>query len=189
MGFPFHIPSATVSPNPSARLFWTITVADRWRALTIRGILIDIIRGEGQRTDAVTGVRWQSFPCCNAFLEYLGALGIIGDSLCGRPDEKELCINTANHGRGEAGHDTVHVFQPIPSRHLHDEVAKGPRTSGWLPRLRLDGPLPPRSHRGARTFAAGRLSLVSNRSEPGTGEGHHPEAAGSSEKRDQWKAE
>ena len=31
----FHIASATVSPKPSARLFWTTTAAWRWRAFTI----------------------------------------------------------------------------------------------------------------------------------------------------------
>ena len=31
----FHIASATVRPNPSARLFWTTTVAWRWIALTV----------------------------------------------------------------------------------------------------------------------------------------------------------
>jgi hypothetical protein len=31
----FHIASATVSPNPSARLFWVMTAACRWSALTM----------------------------------------------------------------------------------------------------------------------------------------------------------
>src|SRR5215218_10860863 len=34
-GRAFHIASATVSPNPSARLFCTITSARRWMALTM----------------------------------------------------------------------------------------------------------------------------------------------------------
>jgi hypothetical protein len=34
-GRPFHIPSATVSPNPSARLFWAMTAACRCSALTM----------------------------------------------------------------------------------------------------------------------------------------------------------
>jgi hypothetical protein len=33
--FAFHMPSATLSPKPSTRLFWTITVACRWKAFTI----------------------------------------------------------------------------------------------------------------------------------------------------------
>jgi hypothetical protein len=34
-GRPFHIPSETVSPKPSARLFWAMTVACRCSALTM----------------------------------------------------------------------------------------------------------------------------------------------------------
>ena len=34
-GRPFHMPSATVSPNPSARLFWVMTVACCCNALTM----------------------------------------------------------------------------------------------------------------------------------------------------------
>ena len=34
-GRDFHIASATVSPKPSAMLFWTTTSAARWSALTI----------------------------------------------------------------------------------------------------------------------------------------------------------
>jgi len=79
IGRPFPHRLATVSPKPSAMLFWTTTSAARWSAFTITAFSSASVERE---TDQVTLRRASSSRLarvCFACSKHLGALGVVGD--------------------------------------------------------------------------------------------------------------
>ena len=81
----FHIASATVRPKPSARLFWTTTVAWRWSALTMRRSR----RGRASaRTRGGRGRARRAEACARASMHSSStarALRVVGDAVTAGP--------------------------------------------------------------------------------------------------------
>ena len=118
----FHIASATVRPKPSARLFWTTTVACRWNALTIIaassgssiGTQARWMRARRRRGSARHAATHSSSTCA--------AFGVVGDAVRprarrasdARPCDRSTCsANAAQHA--------VHVLDPSQRDELDHE--------------------------------------------------------------------
>ena len=56
----------------------------------------------------------QRVPVGHAALEDLHLLGVVGDPLGGRADQRQVGVDPPDDLGGEAGHDALHVLQCVP---------------------------------------------------------------------------
>ena len=118
---PFHIASATVSPNPSARLFWQTTDAWRCKRVGDRGILVVVGGWEKGQVDVTANDGGQRLPLDPAFREHPHGLGVVLYAIRHGSGEDQVRTEARVEALGKPGHDARHVLHPIPPRDLDDQ--------------------------------------------------------------------
>ena len=99
IGRSFHIASATVSPKPSARLFWTTTLAWRWITFTIAAASSGSAIGVQARWTRLL-VAGQLPPDARALVQYLRGFWVVGHA-CHRGAAEEQDARRAMGRRGD----------------------------------------------------------------------------------------
>ena len=137
-GRSFHIASATVRPKPSARLFWTTTVACRWSALTIAAFSSGSSIGMHARWTRLRACVRAAAPQRSMHSsQHVAALGVVGDA-GRRPGRRARGARRARGRRGAAKAFITPAmsFMPVPARDLDDERRVGRRRRPGLQRRR-----------------------------------------------------
>ena len=120
-GAPFHMASATVSPNPSARLFCTTTVARRWSALTIAAFSAGSSIGRDTRC---TRARMSSGSAARRASTSSNTSSPSGSSVtaatAGPAIRRWASVRGAMPSH-EPGEHAGRILEPVPARYLHDE--------------------------------------------------------------------
>ena len=128
-GRPFHIPSATVSPNPSARLFCTMTVACRCNALTMAAFSSMSSSGSVTSKIRARAAGRQVAPLQQALTVDRRALRVIAHLGDRRADQHQVPLPAGRDMVGEAPHDPGHVLEPVPPGHLDQHRITGAGTA------------------------------------------------------------
>src|SRR5450755_4926805 len=117
-GRPFHIASATVSPNPSARLFWTTTAAPLCSALTIAAFSSASVSGSIARWMRARTSGGSSSRCERTSFSTAVALGVVGHIRGGRARVHELGRVVGSDVIGEHLNHAHRVLERVPARDL-----------------------------------------------------------------------
>ena len=117
-GRPFHIASETVSPKPSARLFWTTTSARRCSALTITAFSSASSIGSSARCTR-RRIRC-GYPChaVSTSSKNLRPLRIVGHRRHVGAGEQEVGLLVGVDVLGERREHAQRVLEAIPARDL-----------------------------------------------------------------------
>ena len=122
-GRPFHIASATVSPKPSARLFWATTSARRCSALTITAFSSASSIGSSARWTRRRTPRGSSCHAASASANTSAPSGSSATARTSGPASRRCGSSSRVHVLGERGQHAERILEPVPARHLRDQRA------------------------------------------------------------------
>ena len=136
----FHIASATVSPNPSARLFWTTTSAARCSALTITAFSSKSSIGSSARWTRSRASGGSARQRAHAQRVDLRALGVVGDRRDVGAGVDQVRVGVRSDVVDEPFDHADRVLERVPARDLQDVALAGLQRPRLEHRRALDGP-------------------------------------------------